>query len=238
MSFCPTDDIHSLYIDNELPALYKKEYEEHITSCSKCAQKLQKYQTLQNFFISDSKQITPDSHYLEQSFERLQLKMHYSNNSKNQHINHSKNINNYTKYLIPSIAAVAAAFLIAVVLPLNLKSSLEPSNEIAQNVVTRIPSVQEVSLGSGRSVVISGNIHNTILPQMDYNAKPIEFSSTRRYQNPRKERNQHLIKNYQVFSPNIGEEDKISIRITIPSVSTTPVSTEIELPLNVLLGQN
>ena len=41
---------------------------------------------------------------------------------------------------------------------------------------------------------------------------------------------------YDVFRPNFGE-DKISIRITVPGVDTLPVSTEIELPLDVITGQ-
>ena len=41
---------------------------------------------------------------------------------------------------------------------------------------------------------------------------------------------------YDVFRPDFGE-DKISIRITVPGVDTLPVSTEIELPLDVIKGQ-
>ena len=33
MSFCPSKDIHSVYLDNELPEVYKAEYEAHIAVC-------------------------------------------------------------------------------------------------------------------------------------------------------------------------------------------------------------
>ena len=41
MSTCPENDIHSLYLDNELPLSYREEYEAHIKSCPKCAKKLE-----------------------------------------------------------------------------------------------------------------------------------------------------------------------------------------------------
>ena len=33
MSTCPTKEIHSLYLDNELPQNHKEEYEAHIAGC-------------------------------------------------------------------------------------------------------------------------------------------------------------------------------------------------------------
>ena len=61
MYTCPTDDIHSIYLDGELPDIYRKEYEAHIKICSECEKKLQKLQTLQNLFKSDSRMLTPDN---------------------------------------------------------------------------------------------------------------------------------------------------------------------------------
>jgi hypothetical protein len=42
MSFCPTKDIHSIYLDNEMPEIYKAEYESHVATCKKCQQELNK----------------------------------------------------------------------------------------------------------------------------------------------------------------------------------------------------
>ena len=41
MYSCPTDDIHSVYIDDELPQNYVLDYENHIKTCSKCSAKLE-----------------------------------------------------------------------------------------------------------------------------------------------------------------------------------------------------
>lgn len=238
MSFCPTDDIHSLYLDNEMPEIYKAEYENHLKTCEACQKKLNKMKVLHELFSNDSKQITPDSHYLDQSFERLQVKMRYSsvvtNNKK------KSNNTNHIKYIVPSVAAVAAAFLIAVVLPMNLNSKMSADSGAmtAHNVVSRIPSATDVSLGGGRSVVISGNIHESVLPTTgnDMGIKVLDVNNTPVSAIPTS--NNNLITNYEVFTPDLGNEDKISIRIIVPGVNATPVQTEIELPLNVIMGQH
>ena len=41
MSFCPSKDIHSVYLDGELPENYKAEYELHISHCEKCRKELE-----------------------------------------------------------------------------------------------------------------------------------------------------------------------------------------------------
>lgn len=243
MSFCPTncpsDDIHSLYIDKELPEIYKAEYEEHIKTCHACQAKLKKIQVLHQLFNDDSEKITPDSKFMDESFQRLQLKMRYNSNI----VQKKKVESSYrTRYLIPSVAAVAAAFLVAVVLPTNLKSSLNPGTQsvASHNVVSKIPTATDVSLGGGRSVVISGNIQGTsVLPaSAKENTVAMDVVNSRAMTVIPATNNDHFIKNYEVFSPDIGNEEKISIRITVPGVNTAPVFTEIELPLNVIMGQN
>ena len=41
MYSCPTDDIHSVYIDNELPQNYVSDYENHLKVCPKCSAKVE-----------------------------------------------------------------------------------------------------------------------------------------------------------------------------------------------------
>ena len=59
MSFCPSKDIHSVYLDNELPEIYKAEYEEHLKNCPQCQKELEKIRALHKMFTSDSVSITP-----------------------------------------------------------------------------------------------------------------------------------------------------------------------------------
>ena len=36
MSTCPEQDMHSVYLDGELPQKYALDYESHLTSCQRC----------------------------------------------------------------------------------------------------------------------------------------------------------------------------------------------------------
>src|SRR5574344_81432 len=78
MSTCPSKSIHSIYLDDELPSAYIAEYEAHIASCPKCAAELKQLRTLRAILRNDAAAITPDSHYVDQSWERLKTRMSYS----------------------------------------------------------------------------------------------------------------------------------------------------------------
>lgn len=229
MSFCPTDDIHSLYLDNEMPQIYKEEYEEHVKSCSACQAKLNKMKKLHSLFSQDSNALNVDSHYMDQSFERLKLKMKYS---KNTNASRKAQSSFKSKYFIPSLTAAAAALLVAIIMP-SSKNSDYSTASVSQALVSQLPTAKDVSLGSGRSVVISGNIHDTVLPVVDDNSSMIINASD----NSSAVRTKDLITHYEVFSPDLGNNKNISIKITIPGVNSKPVSTEIELPLDVIVGQ-
>ena len=50
MSFCPSKDIHSVYLDGELPEVYKAEYESHLKICPTCQKELDKIKALRGIF--------------------------------------------------------------------------------------------------------------------------------------------------------------------------------------------
>ena len=54
MSFCPSKDIHSVYLDGELPENYKAEYELHISHCEKCRKELEQLKAIHAMFKIDS----------------------------------------------------------------------------------------------------------------------------------------------------------------------------------------
>lgn len=146
MYTCPTDDIHSIYLDGELPDIYRKEYEAHIKICSECEKKLQKLQTLQNLFKSDSRMLTPDKIAMEESFKRLNTKLHYSKNTTYVY-KVSKNA------VFGSIAAAAVAvFIIASPFKENVnRNSTVPVQDVAALAGPQV-SIPE------QNVVINGNI--------------------------------------------------------------------------------
>lgn len=228
MSFCPTKDIHSVYLDNELPEHFKAEYELHLKNCPACQKELEKLKSLRAMLSADSEAITPDSHYMDQSFERLQIKMTYSKNATKA----KKNTNINYKYIA---SATAAAAVFALIVPLRLKSSVAASNPgsvaIASNVNTVVPvtaarnsavMANNVSFDSGRSVLVSGNIHDTVLSSESKRKEQIGFTKN--------------VKEVEVFRPEL-EDEAISIRITVPGVGEIPVVTEINVPRTVISGR-
>ena len=117
MSTCPSKDLHSVYLDNELPEQYKAKYEAHVQSCPKCQKELEALRNLQKLLRTDADQITPDSHYMEQSFERLQIKLKYRENTQlnKKNVYKTKNTNNTKKpnvILYSCMGAAAAAVFV------------------------------------------------------------------------------------------------------------------------------
>ena len=51
MFTCPEDDIHSIYLDNELPPNFVAEYEAHVASCPKCKAKNEKFKKIHEPWI-------------------------------------------------------------------------------------------------------------------------------------------------------------------------------------------
>ncbi len=57
MSTCPENDIHSVYLDGELPEEFLQEYEAHVASCPECSKKLEALTRLKGFVHEDSASI-------------------------------------------------------------------------------------------------------------------------------------------------------------------------------------
>ena len=227
MSFCPTKDIHSVYLDNELPDAYKNDYELHLKTCPKCQKELETLRGLRSLLKADSDAVTPDSHFVDQSFERLQIKMAYSKNTART--------GNTTKtgYLY-GVAGIAAAAVFALIIPVrinNTSESLPVTPAMNTAVSTVIPSnvtkavattANNVSFDSGRSVLVSGNIQETVLSSESRRRPSAPFTRE--------------VRDVEVFRPELGDET-ISIKITVPGVGEIPVTTEINVPMGVIAGR-
>ena len=117
MSFCPSKDIHTVYLDGELPENYKAEYELHILHCEKCRKELEQLKALRAMFKADSDSLNLDEHFMDESFQRLQIKMAYAKNVGK--------VPQKSPFKVISYVAsgVAAAAVLALVLPLGLKAN-------------------------------------------------------------------------------------------------------------------
>lgn len=233
MSFCPSKDIHSIYLDNEMPSEYVKEYEEHLKNCPDCQREFAKMKAIKEAFKADSETCVLSDDFMDKSFERLQMKLKFSENVKNSSSVFEKFNKTRILYGVSSVAAVA---LLAVFVPLRL-STMKTKNAVVpvENSVTSVMPysgisnniANNVSFNSGKGVVISGNIHESVLSSDQITR---EISS--------KKISRNLIRDVDMIKPDI-EDGTSSIRITVPgfdSIYITASSAEIELPLNVIIG--
>lgn len=120
MSTCPENDIHSIYLDGEMPEIYKAEYEKHLNSCEKCKAKLEQMKKTHEAFQFDSKSIELDREFLDASFERLQSRLRYSKVVSENKQTESTVMFPAPKKFLPF--AIAAAAVVAFVLPVGLRS--------------------------------------------------------------------------------------------------------------------
>lgn len=121
MSTCPEKDIHSLYLDNELPANFAKQYEAHIASCPKCKAELDSMRALHDVLKADADSLKLDQVFLDQSFERLQSRMRYSKVISKAKAPAKIQLFPEVKKYLP--AAVAAAAVFAVMLPFSFRNN-------------------------------------------------------------------------------------------------------------------
>lgn len=237
MSTCPTSELHTLYLDKEMPQAYLAEYEEHIKSCEKCQKELGKLKKLNALFAEDAADITPSKDFLDQSYERLMVKMNYSKTTKKAPSFASRSF----KYVIPVVAA-AAVFAFAVPVGINaLRGGSVKTLTATSSIYSQVPSqvssqISNVALASEKGMIISGNLTQPVIPYSSFETTA-ENSYVSTVSNTANSETK-LIKEVDVFRPTFeGEipsgEKTISIRITIPGSDNVPVTAEIAVPLDV-----
>ena len=225
MSTCPTKEIHSLYLDNELPQNHKEQYEAHIAACDKCRAEYEKLRSIRAVFQKDAEAVSPDKAFLDASYERLMLKMKYSKNAGRTGRSGVSGFGSRTwKIIVPVAAAIA---ILALAIPLRLaggKSNVKTMSATS-SILSQVPSqvseqVSNVAFGGENAF---GDLFVTNAATNVSNSSGAASK---------------LIQDVEVFRPNFDSETKtISIRITIPGNDDVPVTTEIEVPLDVT-GQN
>ena len=215
MYSCPTDDIHSIYLDNELPLVYVKEYESHIANCPACKAKLESLRRIKNAFQMDSKNIQLDKQFMDQSFERLKTKLRYSKNAAPLHKFP------FTEKTVRWGMAAAAAVIVAAILPVSLSNSLKTSYSEKANIasITPVTRPQNAPIAN-QNVVINGNLNHSLAQTV----------GTRSISNS-------ALTNVDVLRPEFDDAKKIHVNITVPGLEDNQESIEIKLPVNSNEGQ-
>ena len=220
MSTCPEKDIHSIYLDNELPNAYVEEYEKHIKSCTKCQEELRKLKTLREAFIQDSKNLNLSQKSMDESFKRLQARMSYSKvissaktNKKHIRVTNNKLISAIHDFDMNKLAipfAAAAAFVAALVLPIGkttsinqqtIASSTQSSNSETINASVNTPAITPV-LNSNQLV------HNASFSNDSNKSNGLQII-------------QDSLKSVDVFRPEFTDKT-VSIKITLSSLADMP----------------
>lgn len=152
MSTSPEKDLHSVYIDGEMPENFISRYEDEISRDEKAKAELEKMRSLHNLFQEDAKSKSVDKIFAEQSFERLKTKMSYSKTLKLAEKKPSF-ITPIAKYTA-SFAAAAAVFAFVFIPVYNRDISLAKTRELA---AIEIKNSNEIAPISEKQVVIDGN---------------------------------------------------------------------------------
>lgn len=147
MSICPENDIHSVYLDGELNSPYKEQYLEHLQKCESCTEKLNKLKSVQGILREDSKNISLSDEQLAESYQKLSTLLKFRDVTK-------KSTNSPLVFLNKVIPAMAAALIIAVILPIRIISggmSQQDLSLLSQN--TNLP-----KLFTERGVIVDDSI--------------------------------------------------------------------------------
>ena len=153
MSTSLEKDLHSVYIDGELPESFVSQYENLVSASEKEKEALAKMQKLHSILQEDSTEKTVSEAFMNASFERLQTKMRYA-----QHVtfaNEQKSfITPFAKYAA-SFAAAAAVFAL-VFIPVHY-NSLSHAKETAVAAIS-IMKQNRIEPIAKNDVVVDGNL--------------------------------------------------------------------------------
>ena len=153
MSTSLDKDLHSVYIDGEMPENFAAQYEDLISKNEKEKQELQKMKAIHDFLQEDSRAKTVSQDFAEESFVRLQTKMRYAQNIG--YAGEQKSvILPFVKYA-SSFAAAAAVFAV-IFLPTHYNSIKETKEtEIAAISIMKDSGIEPLA---SRDVMVDGNL--------------------------------------------------------------------------------
>lgn len=218
MSFCPSDDIHSVYLDGELPENFKLEYESHLQSCPECQKKLAQLKKVHQFFEMDSNALNVDEHYLEQSFDRLMVKMNYD-----KHVSPKNAVSHhYWNFGLISVGA-AAVLALALIIPIRVNETSKSVAKIVQQkqqvaAISAPTFSNNVEFDSGRSVVISGNIDKQALASVSTKAVNSQYVLNVNARGKGTSMN-NRIGDVGVFNPEFNEESAVKFKVVVPGMN-------------------
>ena len=196
MSTCPSHDVQSMYIDNELPEPFKSTFEKHVSECLDCSITLQNLKAIHDELQDDADAIQFSQKDIDASFDRLQTKMRFAKVTTLA----DKKAENLSKSLWRIVPLAAAAVVIAFVIPFRF--GLGNSSTVQET----LPSFQsqgnaiQAAFVQDKGVISDGNLsHYSIdLSTLDLTAMDL-------------------------FRPELTSDGQMKITITLTGVANLPV---------------
>ncbi|QTQ11259.1 hypothetical protein HRI96_03030 [Treponema parvum] len=261
MFTCPEKDIHSIYLDNELPPAYVKEYMEHIQSCEKCRKVFERMKNLRDLFQKDSASLYLDETLKRQSYEKLKSRLAFH---KTVSYADKKSIFKFAP-VKPMLTAAAAAAVLAVTIPLRTQKNASFHSE---SELTPLVSQANPSPISENNIVISGNISREALASLFQNKNPglentaqvsvasmqdllpspagaasipvsaapssfVQYDIASNAPQKQVQKMSKALAAVDIFKPEFEGQDTIRISITIPSAINIPITSDAPAkPLN------
>ena len=157
MSTSLNKDLHSVYIDGEMPESFVSQYQNIVSSNEKEKAVLEKMQKLHSLLQEDSQSMTVSDSFAEESFARLQTKMRYAKNvSYAGAASEGKKsfVTPFVKYA-SSFAAAAAVFAV-IFIPVHY-NSLANAKETAVAAIS-IMKEKGIEPIAKKDVIVDGTI--------------------------------------------------------------------------------
>ena len=228
MSTCPEKDIHSIYVDSELPSQYRARYTEHLRGCERCRERSKRMERLHGLLREDAGSITLSGQELDESFLRLEARMSYhavTNRAPHISFPSIKNI----KWTIPT----AAALLLAVLVPLRMRNE-GAAQPLPQQNAAQAVSFRPVSSAQSAPVSYVGRNSASVFGRSasiwEEPASPVRGMT-----GTDDSAGNSVIRlvSDDMFRPNFsGGGQSFSIRIELYPVSGESASTEFYIPLS------
>lgn len=225
MSTCPEKDLHSVYLDGELPQKFIPEYEAHVNSCPACQEQLSRLKSLRTLLKADELSPSVTQDFLDKSFERLQTKLRYSQTTSRITGEQPRVISSVFRWAVPFAAAAVFALIF---IPLQFRSS--EGNKAIQ-AIARTEATPKIQ----NKVVVDGNIDKIKVSQaFKQPAEEKTEDSTEKYSNQKVISATNLastgeneiftqLNSVDVFRPDF-KKSAPTVRIEVPDMHTIPMT--------------
>lgn len=152
---CSEKDLISVYIDGELPEIYKEKLEKHLEECSECKKTYEAFTKSHNLLSKNAQSFAADEAYLDESFKRLQTKLSFAKVTGRKNVvafdpNFGKTVGKW------AISAAAAAAVFALVFTPVYRNITKPGN----SEITAIALSSEIQPLNEQNVKIEETIAN------------------------------------------------------------------------------